>query len=149
MKIPSTAFVVVSLFLVVFTSCKKNDDDACANALPTCSCAYIGIVDSEGNSLLGPNNVYEPSEISLTNKGQVIDLIQDDLGGEDIFLRFSLVDIISGQDYLLQLSSIETDIVNLVVTEQTDECFTTFTLQEFRLNGMEIEVEGEFILIEK
>jgi len=150
MKKGAKAILLAGILLFVLTGCKKTDDnDDCDYAIPVCSCAYIGIVDSEGNSLLGADNVYDPAEISLSNEGQLIELIEDDLGGDQLYLRFFFGEMVSGEDYLLQLNETETDIVNLEITENIGPCFTTYAIQEFNLNGTEIiAIEGIY-LIEK
>ncbi|PVW13833.1 hypothetical protein DDV96_11810 [Marixanthomonas spongiae] len=55
-------------FLIIvlqFFSCDRYDD--CAMLLsPPQSVALVTIEDSKGNSLLGEDNVYKPSEITLT-----------------------------------------------------------------------------------
>ncbi|MFT5103062.1 MAG: hypothetical protein ACI86C_000713 [Candidatus Latescibacterota bacterium] len=144
------AMLLAGILLLVLTGCEKmNDNDDCDSVTPVCSCAYIGIVDSEGNSLLGADNVYDPAEISLSNEGQLIELIEDDLGRDDLYLRFFFGEMVSGEDYLLQLNETETDILNLEITENIGPCFTTYTIQKFNLNGTEIIAVEEVYLIEK
>ena len=147
MKIRRTTLLTIGLLLLILASCKKTDD--CDSVLPTCSCAYIGIVDSEGNSLLGPANVYKPAEITLSREGQIIELTTTDLGGEDLYLNLFFSEMLSGEDYLLQLNDMETEILNLEIIENKGPCFTTYTIQKFSLNGIEIMEDAERYLIEK
>lgn len=130
---------VIAIFIVLFaiTSCTRKYSE-CATIDPAPSVAYISIIDSEGNSLIGEDKVYKPSEITLTRGDQSIFLnfIED---GEITMIEVYFDQMESNMDYMLKLNSNETDILNLDITRHNGLCFDTFEIESFTVNGTLIE----------
>lgn len=119
-----------------FASCsdKYNECDTLYPALPE---AGISIVDNDGNSLIGEDNLYKPSEISLTREEQNIplDFFEND-GKMIIFFYYG--EIQEGTDYFLKLNSEETDVINLDLRIDEGVCFDILKIETFLYNNQEI-----------
>lgn len=119
-----------------FASCsdKYNECDTLYPALPE---AAISIVDNDGNSLIGEDNLYKPSEISLTREEQNIplDFFEND-GKMIIFFYYG--EIQEGTDYFLKLNSEETDVINLDLRIDEGVCFDILKIETFLYNNQEI-----------
>ncbi|MBT0608572.1 hypothetical protein [Aequorivita echinoideorum] len=131
--------IIIILSFIIMFSC-GNDD--CENIFPLIPQISISIEDIDGNSLLGEENIYKPSEITLTRGNQNIQLIFEETEGK-IILYLDYTDMESGQDYLLKLNDVETDILNLTICVNKGECSDTLVVEKFLLNGEEIIKNAE------
>lgn len=121
----------------------EGDEDQCAKEFPVCECASIAIVDADGNSLLGENNVYKPAEISLFRSQQSINIMEHVVANDTLMLFF-FNDMESDQDYSLQLNDTETDILNLTLPIIIGSCFSVKNIEQFRVNGAFVEPDMDF-----
>ena len=141
--------ILIVLSCILLLSCNKNDE--CEAIQPPQPIAFISIIDGDGVSLIGEDNVYKPSEISLIKDGQqisAIDFYEDEsIGITVIQIYFDLLE--SGQDYILKLNSQETDILNLDIVRNDGFCFNTFEIEEFRVNGQAIQPDLNTYVIQK
>lgn len=140
--------IVISLFLL--SSCEKNDDDnLCATTSPPPDFITISIVDNEGNSLIGLNNTYKPSDISLIRGNQYIPLRFYEYD-EIIFMEFDYYEMSSEKDYELKLNEQETDILNLKINRYNTDCFLYLkSVEKFVYNEIEIQSNSGFYEIRK
>ncbi len=127
MKKSYLLFFGIITFFILF-SCDKNDN--CEAVIPAQPAINIRILDNEGNSLIGENNIYKPSEISLTRGSQIINLIFND-NNEETYITLYYPEIESGKDYQLKLNNEETDILNLKLKNIEGECFDFLSVQAF------------------
>lgn len=128
------------LILLILTSCSSKYDE-CESIIPAPSTITISIIDAEGNSLIGEENVYKPSDISLEKDGQdvnVIFLFTDEISGVT-FINLNYPLLQSGQDYILELNSEENVILNLDVNRKDGVCFDSFEIETFRAKGIVVE----------
>lgn len=141
--------VLIIFGLMVFASCSKSDNHNCATVSPPEPAVSILIVDSEGNSLLGEDNVYKPSEIKLNRGSQEIPLMFYDQDGTT-FMSLWYHDMESEKDYFLKLNEEETDVINLKINTYNTECFQGLRgLEKFLVNGKEIQSDSHAFVIEK
>ena len=144
----NTLLIFISLFLLI--SCEKNDDiNKCASKEPPADYIVVSIIDSEGNSLLGINNTYKPSDISLSRGHKFIPLSYFKYD-EEIYMMLSYYEMESEKEYELKLNSQETDIINLKISMYNTDCFLYLKrVEKFVLNGNEIQFNGDFYEIQK
>ncbi|SRX55987.1 hypothetical protein [Aequorivita sp. CIP111184] len=141
--------ILIVLSCLVILSCNKNDE--CESIQPSQPIAFISIIDGDGVSLIGEDNVYKPSEISLEKDGQqisAIDFFEDEsIGITVIQIYFDLLE--SGQDYMLKLNSEETDILNIDIARNDGFCFDTYEIEKFQVNGQAIQPDLNTYVIQK
>lgn len=144
----NTLLVFISLFVLI--SCEKNDDiNICATKEPPADYIVISIIDSEGNSLLGVNNTYKPSDITL-NRGYKFIPLRFFEYDEKILLILPYYEMESEKNYELKLNEQETDILNLKINWYNTDCFLYLkSVERFVLNGVEIQSNGDFYEIQK
>tara|TARA_R100000306_G_scaffold945_1_gene2588 strand:- start:186 stop:662 length:477 start_codon:yes stop_codon:yes gene_type:complete len=139
--------IIVCFFILQFVSCDSNDD--CGSYLsPSPSITYISIEDSEGNSLLGENNEYKPSKITLTRGTDTL-LLDFSEGNDKIAIVLFFEQLESEKNYSLNLNAEETEILNLTLKINRGECFDVSEIETFRLNGAEIQPENGAYIIQK
>lgn len=133
--------IVVLLFSVILlSSCSRNIYN-CAQIDPREPAVNISIVDSDGNSLIGEDNIYKPSEITLTRGDQTILLIFD-LVNDETQITLYYPEMKSGEDYQLKLNDQETDVLNLNLENLVGECFDFLSVNTFLYNGEEIQLNS-------
>jgi hypothetical protein len=131
-----------------FTSCETRDDE-CDFVFPKQPIAGISIVDSEGNSLIGEDNVYKPSEITLSDGAEEIPLEFIEFR-EVTRMSFYFGFMISEKKYFLKLNETETDTINMTIHAYPTKCFGMMKeIEKFSVNGEEIEGEGDIYVIQK
>jgi len=139
--------ILLFFSLMILTSCSKSFNDDCAATDPPEPIVQILIVDSDGNSLIGENNVYKPSEITLNRGNQNISLRFYDYDGKT-FMEFYYYEMESEKDYALKLNDQETDILNLKLNTYNTDCFEGLrSLVKFNLNGEEIRRGADYAFI--
>ncbi|MEM0516968.1 MULTISPECIES: hypothetical protein [Aequorivita] len=132
---------VVFFLLLIMSACDTNDD--CAATDPPPQSIHISILDTEGNSLIGENNIYKPTEITLDRGNQNIPLRFYDYDGKT-FIELYYYDMESEKDYNLMLNQQETDILKLKINIYNTDCFTELkSVEKFLLNGEEIQRDNE------
>lgn len=137
--------IVIFSFLILSSCSKRNDD--CATTDPPEPTVQISIIDNEGNSLLGENNTYKPSEITLNRGSQNIPLRFYEYDGK-IFMELYYYEMESEKDYALKLNDQETDILNLKLNTYNTDCFDGLkSLVKFNLNGVEIQRDVNYAFI--
>lgn len=123
-------------------------DDYCATVSPPEAIAFISIADSEGNFLLGEDNVYKPSEITLTRDKDTLFLdFTEDNDKTAIILFHDQLE--SEKDYSLNLNDKESEILNLTIVVNETRCFDVSGIETFRVNGEEIQSENNAYIIQK
>lgn len=122
---------------LLITSCSKQNND-CASIFPVPPEVNISIVDSEGNSLIGEDKTYKPSEITLTRGNQSIPLSFNEYDGQMVITMF-YPEMESGKDYLFKLNDQETDTLNVILKKINGECFDTLSIEGFFINGVELQ----------
>ncbi|MBK5212453.1 MAG: hypothetical protein JJE55_02180 [Flavobacteriaceae bacterium] len=133
--------------LLILSSCSKKDDNLCATTEPPSDTITISIIDNEGNSLLGENNTYKPSEITLNRNNQNIPLRFYEYDGKT-FMELYYYEMESEKDYALKLNDQETDILNLKLNTYNTECFKGLrSVVKFNLNGEEIQRDVNYAFI--
>lgn len=133
--------VIVTFSLILLSSCSPNSND-CSAIDPVPPEVKISIVDSEGNSLIGENNIYKPSEITLTRGDQTIFLMFSEYN-EKTYINLYYPEMESGKDYKLKLNDQETDILNLQLKLIPGACFDFLSVEAFFLNGEEIQFDND------
>ena len=126
--------VVIIFSLALLSSCASFD--------PREAAINISIVDKEGNSLLGDDNIYKPSDITLTRGDQTILLIFNEVN-EETQIRLFYSEMESGKDYQLKLNDQETDVLNLKLETLVSECFDFLSVDAFFLNDEEIQMNED------
>ncbi|MEH6763183.1 MAG: hypothetical protein V7655_01690 [Aequorivita antarctica] len=131
-------------FLIIFSllfmlSCDTNDD--CAATDPREPAINIRIVDTAGNSLIGENNIYKPSEITLSRGSQEVFLIFNEYN-EETYIKLYYPEMESEKDYQLKLNDQEIDILNLRLKNLEGECFDFLSMESFSINGEEIQLDN-------
>lgn len=138
------AILIISVIisLLILTSCSKTIDNDCATVSPPEQSIPVSIIDAEGNSLIGEDNVYKPSEITLTNGSQSVFLSFYEVD-EKTYMGLYYVDMLSDTDYYLKLNADETDTVNLKLKTYNTECFNELkSVETFLYNNQEISPSG-------
>lgn len=133
--------VLIVFALLILSSCTKNNY-GCGATDPKEPAINIRILDSEGNSLIGEDNLYKPSEITLTRGKQTIYLLFNENDNETSILLY-FTEIVSGVDYQLKLNDQETDILKLDLKISESECFDVLYVEAFYLNGEEIQLDND------
>lgn len=140
--------IVIGLFLLI--SCEKNDDNnICATTEPPADYVVVSIIDNEGNSLLGVNNVYNPQDITLSKGLRFVPIRYFEY--EDVFFMIiPFYEMDSEMDYELKLNEEETDILNLKINVYNTDCFLYLkSVEKFVVNGGEVQFNGDFYEIRK
>ena len=119
--------LLLCILLFIFASCSKDNYSDCALVSPIEPIAYISIEDSEGASLLGEDNVYKPSEITLTRGTDTLSLDFSE-GNNKMAIVLFFEQFESEKDYSLNLNDDETDILNLNLKLTTNFYFFFFDL---------------------
>ena len=132
--------ILIILSLVLLASCNKNDE--CEAIIPSDPAFNIRIVDGDGISLIGENNIYKPSEITLTRGSQTIFLLFNEYN-EETYIKLYYPEIESGKDYQLKLNEQETDILNLTLKNIEGECFDFLSVEAFYINGAEVPFDSD------
>jgi len=135
------SIVIIIFSLLLLSSC-SNDVNNCAATDPREPAINILIVDAQGSSLIGEENVYKPSEITLSRGDQTIFLIFNE-DNEEIFITLYYPEMESVKDYQLKLNDQEVDILNLKLRTTAGECFDFLSVNTFLLNGEEIQMDSE------
>ena len=136
-----------SVALLILSSCSKSFNDDCAATDPPYPTIQISIIDSEGNSLIGEENIYKPSEIKLNRGDQNISLRFYEYEGKT-FMELSYFDMESEKDYFLKLNEQETDILNLKLNTYNTDCFKGLrNVEKFLLNGVEIQRDVNYSFV--
>lgn len=139
----NTFLIILSLFFML--SCDTNDDCAATDPPPTT--VQILILDSDGNSLIGEDNIYKPSEIRLDRGNQNIPLRFYDFDGKT-YIDLYYYEMESEKDYNLKLNEQETDILNLKLNTYNTDCFDGLkSVVKFILNGEEIQRDVNYAFI--
>lgn len=139
--------ILLLFSLMILTSCSTSSNDDCAATDPPEPTVQISIIDREGNSLVGENNIYRPSEITLNRGSQNIPLRFYEYDGKT-FIEFYYYDMESEKDYSLKLNDQETDVLNLKLNTYNTDCFEGLrSLVKFNLNGEEIQRDANFAFI--
>ena len=146
--------VKVSLlcFGFLLLSCSSKHDE-CATILPPPADVNIIIVNSEGVSLLGEDNIFKPSEILLQRDGQntgALYFTEDELNSNVVMvIHYGILQ--SGVNYNLILNSEETDLLNFSIQRINGPCYDVFELESFKLNGSEVPFDEDlfYYIIEK
>lgn len=133
--------VVIIFSVLLLSSCSRNIYN-CAETDAREPAINISIVDSEGNSLIGEDNIYKPSEITLTRGDQTIFLVFIEFS-EETQIRLFYSEMESGKDYKLKLNDQESDVLNLKLKTLVSECFDFLSVDAFFLNGEEAELNND------
>ncbi len=133
--------IVIFSFLML-SSCSKKSDD-CAATDPKEPAFNIRIMDAEGNSLIGEDKIYKPSEIKLSRGSQTIFLIFEDANDGETYIRLYYPEMESEKDYQLKLNEQEIDILNLKLKNIEGECFDFLSVEAFYVNGIEIQLDND------
>lgn len=144
------AFLLIFSLLFVL-ACSKNYDD-CYSIFPGTPEVYVVLMDSEGNSLLGENNVYKPSEISLLRGEEKMDNLSfQEYSGGIIVMVLNYRQMEAEVDYELKLNEEESDIINIKKSDQDIQCLTNVKLlEEFWVNGEQILIkDNRWYVIQK
>lgn len=136
--IRSLGIIIFSLFL--FSACSPNLND-CAAIDSRIPAVDIRIQNKAGKSLIGEENTYKPSEITLTRGEQNILLIFNE-NKEGTYITLYYPEMESEKDYLLKLNDTETDILNLKFKNLAGRCFDFLTVETFNLNNQKIKLDS-------
>ena len=132
-------YLLFSFFLLLI-ACDTNND--CAATDPREPAFSIRILDNEGNSLIGEDKIYKPSEIALTRGSQIINLIFNEYNEEN-YITLYYPEMESEKDYQLKLNDQEIDILNLKLKNIEGECFDFLSVEAFYVNGIEIQFDND------
>ncbi len=130
--------IVIGLFLS--SSCSIERDN-CAAMDPREPAINIRIQNEAGNSLIGENKIYKPSQITLTRNDQTIPLIFDDETGQT-YIKLYYPEMESGKDYKLKLNNQETDTLKLKLRYLVGQCFGFLYVNTFYINYQKIEMDS-------
>ncbi len=136
--------VIIISFLFLLSCTKKNED--CATIQPPEPDIYIKIEDSFGISLIGEDNIYKPSEITLTRENQTVPLMFLE-ENEETLIKIYYPEIESGEDYQLKLNDQETDILNLKLVNTEGFCYDVLSVEVLKVNDVELMNEGGFAYV--
>ncbi|RFN58319.1 hypothetical protein [Marixanthomonas ophiurae] len=140
--------LLLSILLFIFASCSKDNYSDCALVSPVEPIAFISIEDSEGVSLLGEDNVFKPSEITLTRGTDTLFLDFSE-GDDKMAIVLFIEQFESEEDYSLNLNDEESEILNLTLKLNPGKCFDVLSIEKFKLNGEEIQPENGAYIIQK
>ena len=136
--------MIKSLYIIflciVIISCNKNDDDTCAGVFPEEPVITFSIIDENGDNLLGEDNIFKPSQITLTRDDQSIDLFfyeQDN----STFLEVPYPQMEDEVTYFLKLTANDTDLLSVDWRLMDGSCFDSFSIDSFIYNQTNVEVE--------
>ena len=127
--------------LLILSSCSKKDDD-CPVIDIIEPAINITILDSLGNSLIGENNIYKPSEITLIRGAQTVFLSFQE-NNDITYIRLLYTDMESEMDYELKLNELETDILNIKYRSERGECYDYLVVEAFYVNGEELVYDND------
>lgn len=140
--------LLLSILLFIFASCSKDNYSDCALVSPVEPVAFISIENSEGVSLLGEDNVYKPSEITLTRGTDTLFLDFSE-GNDKMVIVLFFEQFESEKDYFLNLNDDETEMLNLSLKLNPGKCFNVLSIEKFKLNSEEIQLENGAYTIQK
>jgi len=127
--------ITVCSFLILLNSC-GNKNTGCEQFSPPDPLLDIVVVDAEGNSLLGDNGIYKPSNMVFENENGKVELKYDN--GTSKSLKFNIDDVNSGQDYSLKLNDQETETINMTIEKLDEKCGSYLNVISVKLNGKDI-----------
>lgn len=138
--------LMVILVGTIFLSCTKKN--YCESIQPAQTVIQISIVDGNGNSLIGEDNRFKPSEITLSKFNQTVYLDFYEFEG-NTFIQLNYGQINSKENYNFKLSELETDILNLTINTREGDCFDILEVGSFVLNGQIISNISNLYTIQK
>jgi|GEM_PF-1745670 hypothetical protein len=121
--------------ILLFTICLIC---ACAQEEPECGdperyYCIIELVDSEGNYVIGQDKIYQPDSVFfLINETRRSTYISSG----KIIWTYAALDQFNHTDYILHLSSSETDTLNLFIDRVQGRCFDSFSIDRFMYNDV-------------
>ncbi len=139
----STFFVIISLFFL--GSCSKKNDD-CETIQPPEPAINIRILDASGNSLIGEDNIYNSSEITLTRGDKTINLLFPK-NNEETYITLYYPDMESDKDYQLKLTNQEIDFLNLILANNDGFCYDILEVEALYINGKEIQRDANYAYV--
>ncbi|MCG2430512.1 hypothetical protein [Aequorivita xiaoshiensis] len=133
--------ILLIFSLIILSSCTKKEGD-CSVIDIIEPVINISILDSLGNSLIGENNIYKPSEITLTRGSQTVFLSFEE-NNNITYIRLLYTDMESEKNYELKLNGLETDILNIKYRLERGECFDYLVIEGFYVNGEEMVFDND------
>lgn len=143
------ASLIFGLFIIF--GCSKSSDD-CPPISPIDPSVNVAIVDMDGNSLIGDDNVYKPSEITLSRGGHNVELAFFEDNNFDLTMMTFLFDQMeSEKDYFLKLNEDEVEVLNLSISLLAIDTDCSGSIQkildEFYLNGEKIDITNHYYYV--
>ena len=92
--------------------------------------------------MIGENNIYKPSEITLTRGSQTVFLSFEE-NNNITYIRLLYTDMESEKNYELKLNGLETDILNIKYRLERGECFDYLVIEGFYVNGEEMVFDND------
>lgn len=120
---------VILLFVagIIIQACNP-----CKNVLPPPSYFELIFVDSSNQNLLG--TTYNQSSFKLYN-GNSTNWLNYDPALQGELLRIGFESIMSNTIYYLDLSSNDTDTIQVDFTSTAEKCYNTYSIVSFNYNG--------------
>jgi len=128
--------ILLIFSLLILASCTKKNEE-CESIQPPEPAVNIRILNEAGKSLIGENNIYKPSEITLTSGDETIFLLFEE-SDEETYIKLYYPDIVSGQDYQLKLNEEETDVLNMKLIVNEGFCYDVLSVEAIFINGKKI-----------
>ncbi|GEQ86523.1 hypothetical protein ULMS_20310 [Patiriisocius marinistellae] len=126
------------LFLIVFVSCSDDDNNIdCENASLQTQIGRIFIEDQNGNTLIGPDNMFQFQNFIFSNESTFIPLEFQELPGNFNAVNFDSSLMGDSEDFKFILNEDETQFVIIKIKFKTIEgdCFDQRVFDVVTVNG--------------
>lgn len=138
-------YFFILLFALTLISCSSNDDEIdCSLVDIAPQIFFIEYIDNDGNNLLD-NGIYLQEEVEVTVDGEIMGEVYSN--SEGTFLIIYELNAVqrNESDYVIKLSSTETDVMQLEFSEKIGICGShLYNVERALYNGEEMELENYF-----
>ncbi len=148
MKSKSIIYLFLYLLGILFLSTSCLDKDKCTTETYTSPDAFVlKIVNEDGENLIGEDS-FHPDSIAMYYNSElgVTEVNIYPVGSEDgpVLVSVDLPGAIletANSTYYLYLNAADTDTLNIMVTQMSDECNVWYNYTEYKYNGVDMEID--------